>query len=101
MTNPNPSQLVAAIDQTVAYLNTVRETGWSRRLADLRSTVETNPPAGAKQLLAVLPQFGELYLTIKSGHNVSERQEIPSNAKLSEMRVALRKLAEVQVEAGE
>jgi hypothetical protein len=99
MTQLKGSQLVAAIDQTVSYLNTVREARWSRRLGELRAAVEEDPYAGAKQLLAALPEFCKLYLTMKSGHNVSERQEITSNAKLSEMRSALLRLAESQIEA--
>jgi len=97
MTPQENSQLAAAIDQTVSYLNTVRETRWSHRLSQLRSMVEANPEAGATQLLAAMPEFGGLYLTIKSGHNVSERQEMPSNAKLTEMRNALQTLAERQL----
>jgi hypothetical protein len=62
----------------------------------MRAAVQADPRAGAEEILNALPAFGELYLTIKSGHNISERQEIPSNAKLAEIRQQLRSLAEAQ-----
>jgi hypothetical protein len=99
--NASGSQLAGAIEETTAYLNTVRETKWSRRLTELRLAVEAHPSSGARDLLAALPEFDSLYLTIRNGHNVSERQEILSNGKLTEYRRHLQQLAEDQLSARE
>lgn len=97
MATSSSTQLTSAIDQAVDYLNTVRETTWSHRLSELRAAIDVDPTSGARELLDAIPDFDGLYLTIKSGHNVSERQEIPSNAKLSEIRAKLRALAAQQL----
>lgn len=93
------NELTSAIDQAVDYLRTVQEATWSRRLSELRTAIQVDSSSGARKLLDAIPDFERLYLTIKSGHAVSERQEIPSNAKLSELRAQLRALATQQLES--
>ncbi|HYC36107.1 MAG TPA: hypothetical protein VEC19_06775 [Usitatibacter sp.] len=93
----NAAALASAIEQAIAYLGSVGETQWSRRLSELRSTVDADPGNAARELMDALPELGQLYLTTKSGHDVSRAQEMPCNMKLSALRQQLYFMAEKQL----
>lgn len=91
------TELISALDETVALLRSCGEKHWAKWLAGDRASIANGNAAGVTHLLSAfggMGSFNDLFLSPANGHSLSEADVSATNAKLNDLRTRLYGLAQ-------
>jgi hypothetical protein len=93
------TELIYALDETVALLRSYGEKHWAEWLAGDRASIANGNAGGVTHLLSAfggMGSFNDLFLSPANGHYLSEADVSATNARLNELRARLYDLAQAQ-----